>query len=271
MSSLNDHNSGHIHKLMILGESGSGKTGALASLAEAGYRLLIIDADNGLDILSNVLDKKYQGNVFYETCIDEVREMGGQFVPKTAKAWIKATKLLTRWKTATEDLGSSDTWDNSTIIVIDSLTMLSQMAMNLVIMINARLGKAPWQSDYLEAQRLVEGMLAMLYSDATKCHVIVLTHVQYVSDPESKDSEKPLMRGFPTAVGKALAPKIPRYFNSVLLAKVRGTGSAARRVLYTRPQGLIDLKFPVLGSHVKDSYPIETGLATIFTLFKDQN
>ncbi len=37
-------------KLALLGNSGDGKTGALASLANAGYRLAVFDFDGGLDI-----------------------------------------------------------------------------------------------------------------------------------------------------------------------------------------------------------------------------
>jgi hypothetical protein len=51
------HQSHRTTKLLNLGDAGSGKTGALASLAKAGQRLIILDFDNGLDILIGLLKK----------------------------------------------------------------------------------------------------------------------------------------------------------------------------------------------------------------------
>ena len=42
-------------KGLVLGNSGAGKTGSLASLAKAGYHFHIIDYDKGTNILRNIL------------------------------------------------------------------------------------------------------------------------------------------------------------------------------------------------------------------------
>ena len=55
MPALSDHQSSQTTKMLFIGDSGSGKTGALASLAAAGYNLRILDVDNGVDILANLL------------------------------------------------------------------------------------------------------------------------------------------------------------------------------------------------------------------------
>ena len=51
MPSLSAHQSNDYVKLLLCGDSGSGKSGALASLVGAGYKLRILDMDNGLDSL----------------------------------------------------------------------------------------------------------------------------------------------------------------------------------------------------------------------------
>ena len=56
MPALGQHQSSDIVKMLFIGPSGAGKTGALASLASAGYNLRILDMDNGLDVLANVLN-----------------------------------------------------------------------------------------------------------------------------------------------------------------------------------------------------------------------
>ena len=52
MAKLSAHKESKPFKGMIIGDSGSGKTGSLASLAAAGYKLVIMDFDSGLDILA---------------------------------------------------------------------------------------------------------------------------------------------------------------------------------------------------------------------------
>ena len=50
-------------KALLMGEAGSGKTSALASLLAAGYQVRVIDADNKIDGLRNILthkDSKYK-------------------------------------------------------------------------------------------------------------------------------------------------------------------------------------------------------------------
>ena len=42
-------------KLLLLGQSGAGKSGSLASLAAAGYRLRILAYDDGLSVLASHL------------------------------------------------------------------------------------------------------------------------------------------------------------------------------------------------------------------------
>ena len=49
-----------------------------------------------------------------------------------------------------------------------------------------------------------------------KRNVIVISHVKYVDNPDGT------RKGYPTAIGSALSPVIPRYFNSVALAQTRG-------------------------------------------------
>ena len=51
MPSLSQHQSAKITKLLLMGDSGTAKTGSLVSLVKEGYKLRILDFDNGLDAL----------------------------------------------------------------------------------------------------------------------------------------------------------------------------------------------------------------------------
>ena len=55
MASIRNHTSTDVTKLLLVGDSGSGKTATLATLANAGYNLRILDFDDGLAILPEFL------------------------------------------------------------------------------------------------------------------------------------------------------------------------------------------------------------------------
>ena len=57
MANIKTHKSAEYTKLMLVGDSGSGKTTALSTLANAGYNLRILDFDDGLSILPEFLNK----------------------------------------------------------------------------------------------------------------------------------------------------------------------------------------------------------------------
>lgn len=265
MPALSNHHSSSVVKALMIGHSGTGKTGSLVSLVEAGYDVRIIDCDNGIDILRNLLlrkDPKLLERVIYETITDSYKNLNGRLVPKSAKAWTKVAKLLDHWKMDEEgnkyDLGPVTTWTDKTVLVIDSLTMLGTQAMNYTLSLAGRLGQHPQLQDWGTAQGFQEGLLAALYDDEVKCNVIVMAHITFI-EQEGQGSTK----GFPSALGKALPPKVGRYFNNMLQVTVEGQGASARRKIITNPNMGIDLKTSNPGG-VKPSYSIETGLAEFF-------
>ena len=67
MPSLADRQAAPLVKIMLIGHSGAGKTGALTSLVQAGYKLRILDMDQGLDALVNHVQA---------TCPDKLPSVG---------------------------------------------------------------------------------------------------------------------------------------------------------------------------------------------------
>lgn len=264
MPSLANHTSTHITKLLFIGDSGAGKTGALASLAGAGYNLRILDIDAGLDVLSNLLrDSKSAygqealGRVDFETITDPMKSVGGKLLPAKATVWQRTVKLLDNWKTESADFGPISTWGARDVLVIDSLTMLSTAAMNFVLSMNARLGQQPQQGDWYQGQQLIEGLLQMLYDDGIKCNIVMTSHITYLGE------ENGPQKGYPSSLGSKLPPKIGRYFNTILMAKTTGQGAAQKRKILTNTSGVVELK-NTAPMRVKAEYPLETGLADYF-------
>ncbi len=253
--------------MLFVGDSGAGKTGALASLAAAGYNLNIIDMDNGLDVLNNLLtdpqsmyykqDPKAAERVNYVTITDKMKNVNGRLVPGTATAWTRAVKLLMDWQDGDIKLGPLTTWGTKDILVIDSLTMLSTAALNMILSMNGRLGQRPHQSDWGDGQTLVEGMLQTLYDDGVQCNVIVCCHLTFLGE------EGGPLRGYPNTLGKALPPKVGRYFNTALMARTMGQGTMQKRKILTNTSGIIELK-NTAPMRVKPEYDLATGLAEYF-------
>jgi hypothetical protein len=259
MPSLANHQSNSFTKMLLEGDSGSGKTGSLASLVAAGYKLRILDMDNGLDPLKTFVMKNSPeavGNIDFITLRDDYKATttGPQLVK--AKAFVDALKLLDHWKDGDTDFGDPAEWGSDTILVVDSLTFLSDAAFDWAKSMNPT-AKDPRQW-YGAAQEAIEGVLALLTSPKFQTNVIVISHVKYVDNPDGS------RKGYPTSVGSALSPVIPRYFNSVALCQTSGAG---KRTIQTAATAMIDLKNPKPFEMAK-SYPIETGLADFFSVLR---
>lgn len=269
MPSLAKHQSNEYTKLLIEGDSGSGKTGSLASLVKAGYKLRILDFDNGLEPLKQFILKECPENINNVEFVSlrDKRKAGpeGPMVTKP-EAFIRALKLLDHWKYKNEDGTETDfgvpaEWGPDCILVIDSLTFMSDAAFDFrePLAPRSRDGKYDNRAVYKDAQDAVEGVLALLTSESFRTNVIVISHVKYVDNPDGT------RKGYPTAVGSALSPVIPRYFNSVALCQ---TSAGGKRTIQTTATAMIDLKNPKPFA-MAPSYPIETGLAEFFSVLRE--
>lgn len=253
-------------KAMLYGDSGTGKTGSVAALANIGYQIRILDFDRGLDPLASFVKPEFKRNVHYITCTDRmVAVPGGKSVPKgVPTAWTKATNALNRWKDGDVDYGPIESWDNRVVLVWDSLTFSGDAAMRLVLARAGRSGETPYHLDYGEAMEMQERALTQLYAENVKCHVLVMAHFRFLEDPTAPqryDDKGNLLprpeRAYPSALGKKLPPKIGRFFNTMLMTKVQGN----RRIISSTPEENVMVKSPV---PLPATMPIETGLATLF-------
>lgn len=265
MPSLKDHQSNEFTKLLIEGDSGSGKTGSLASLVGAGYKLRILDFDNGLDVLKAYVEQQFPaklGNVEFVTLRDKRKASPlGPVIDGTPKAFISGIKMLDNWKYDTVDFGKPAEWGADCILIIDSLTMLSDAAFDFREPLTPRgkSGDYDKRATYFDAQGAIENVLALLTSESFRTNVIVISHIKYIDNPDGTK------KGYPTSVGSALSPRIPTYFNSVALCETKAGG---KRQITTVATAMIDLKNPKPFSMQK-SYPIETGLAEFFGVLRE--
>lgn len=266
MPSLKDHQSNTFVKLLLMGDSKSGKTGSLASLVFAGYKLRILDYDNGLDVLKQYIaqrDPSLLGNVEFRTLRDKRKATPvGSVVDGQPRAFVDGIRMLDRWKYDDVDLGPPSEWGGDVILVIDSLTFMSDAAFDWrePLVPKSRDGKYDNRAVYRDAQEAVSQVFATITSELFRTNVIVTSHIRYV---ENEDGTK---KGYPNSVGSALAPTIPRWFNNLFLYRKTAAG---KRVVDSVGSAMFDLANAKPFSMPKEM-PIETALADIFKELKGE-
>lgn len=266
MPDLGQHASSDFVKMLLIGESGSGKTGALHSLTKD-YNLRILDMDNGLDSLAAMMRRNKEAEQMKRVEYVSLRDKygtAGTAMPTflgAPSAFMNAMKMMTNWspkaiKMEGPDRGPPADWGKDSVLVIDSFTFLGDAAYNQAKFLNP--SAKDERQIYGAAQDGLENVLAIIQDAAFRTNVIVISHVRYVERPDGTT------KGYASAIGSALSPKIPTYFNSVALAE--STGSPPKRTIRTASSAMIDLKNP---ANFGVQLPIETALATFFKAVKE--
>lgn len=246
-----------IHAL-CLGDSGVGKTGSLISLVRAGYKIKLLDLENGSRILYNLVMEQCPemlDNVEVEKVATKYRITAlGAKADKAPQGLTKVGKIIDRWQ---KEVNEDD------IIVVDSLTALGRLC--LVWSVAQNPGLRDRRQHYFNAQEVVEPLVATLTHEDFPCHTIILTHIDYRD--LSADSKNPYIKGYASSVGRALGDKIPTHFNEVFLYHTIGVGKAAKRQISSVPTSTVDVK-NTAPSRLKSQYDINTGLAEIFSVLR---
>lgn len=273
--------------MLIVGYPGGGKTGAVASLLNAGYKVRLVDFEGNYQPLLAFTDPDKLANLDIVTFQDKL--MMGPSGPEPEgipQAFNNAMKMLKHWKyddDGTEvDLGKSAEWGPDTVVVVDSMTALGEVSMRRARkMMNKNLTNttaAVWGMAVEDQMAFIK----TLNADKNRYHVVVLAHLQMIgpetpmtTNSESQDikdlkeqmaiekAELIPTRLYPRAVTKNLSTVIHKEFSSMIIAerKVK-PGNKIERVLRTISGEELDTKMPA--RNVEAAYPLDTGLATIF-------
>jgi hypothetical protein len=252
MPSMTEHESNALVKAMVASDSGSGKTGALASLVDAGFNVRILDFDNGLSVLKGyVKDKSKLANVHYvDKLQDDFRLVGGRVGTARAASFQRAMDALDKggpdyWGA---DIPPIKDWTSHDICVLDTLTMAGRASLQMVMVANGAGLKAPEIQHYGLAMDNIEKLVQMLMSSVTPCHVIINTHITGVEGDA---------RLYPAALGSKLPPNIGKYVDNMIGLRL----VAGKRTFLSQKDGLLALKSAV---PLPEMIPIEDGWKTIF-------
>lgn len=251
MPTLDQYTQTKLFKGIMIGNSGAGKTGSLVSLVKAGYKLRIIDLDNGLrplvaEVRAQCPDKITSVEVM---SVRDIKKPGprGMQVVGAPKAFVQTLGLLEKWEDGTDPA----TWGSEYVLVIDSGTALGTAAFDWFRAINPTI--ADERQIYKLAQSGVDNMFERFTGPEFNTNIIFISHISYAKDG----------RGYTSIVGSALGPKIPRHIDILLIAEVTGSGDKVVRTIRTVPTLQIDAKNPWYRD-VPAVLPLNSGLATLF-------
>ena len=255
-------------KGLLIGDQGTGKTAATSYLANEGYELFYADFDDGLAIIPQIIkSKEARARIHYKTLTDKLHTIGdGVYCDGCPEAASTFQALLSGWVDGSKSYGPLHTWGPERVLVIDSLTRLGESLMRYHLFLNGRNGKKPFVGDWGDAMENMQAILSLLYSTSIKCNVIVNAHISYITRDTGEDNAKgddiKVEKGYPSALGSKLPPKVGGYFNNVLMVKSMTIGQITTRQIITQSDGLIELKCPAIG--LPHRLPHETGMRDIF-------
>ncbi|NNW55488.1 MULTISPECIES: AAA family ATPase [unclassified Roseobacter] len=258
MPNLADYQKSKLVKLMMIGNSGSGKTGSLVSLVRAGYKLRFLEFDQGLDaLISHCEDEGLDiSKIDFMSFRDKLKATPAGTKPDgPPKAFSKSLQALDTW----EDGSDPSTWGDDTFLIVDSLTNVGRAAFLWSQAID------PTNRDprrwYNNAQSSIEDMVANLTNEAFQTNVIIISHIEIT---ENKDGT---IKHYVSSIGKALGPKLPRFVNTLLLCESRVRGGSVQRQIHTIPTNMLDVKVPA-PNKVEKSYDISDGMEKIVRVIR---
>lgn len=261
MPTANEFRKSQLVKMMLVGSSGSGKTGALVSLLRAGYRIRMLDFDQGFESLIAQAEAESVplDNFDFMTFRDKMKATTSGIVPDgPPRAFSSAMKALDKW----EDGSTPSTWGDETFLVLDSLTNAGRAALQWAkAMDPTNRDPRRW---YMTAQGLIEDLVSNLTGEEFSTNLLILTHIEIT---ENKDGS---IKHYASSIGKALGPKLPRFLNSMMLLESKVRGGKAERTLHTVPTAMLDLKVPG-AQRFEKSYPISSGLADVVKILRGRD
>ena len=269
-------------KTLILGAPGAGKTTALVTLIEAGLELFVTITDPGgdealldaMEARSLPIDKLHWNYISAASPSWDTLKKMAQYISLMSykdlteiKSGIEKSdyqqfmELLTNLADFTDartgqSFGAVDSWGPDRAYALDSLSGVNTMALDM--MVGAK--PAAHQGEWGVAMNAEEKLIKKLCAD-TKCFFVLTAHVEREMDETIGRPQ--LMAG---ALGRKLAPKLPKDFSDVVYAYREGADffwstTAANIDLKARTLPLEDKLSPSFGQ-VVEAWQKRTALAT---------
>lgn len=242
---------------LLMGPPGCGKTDVLVTMLLSGLELFVVVTEpTGVDSLIDACERrkapierlhwavvnpasggwagmKEMGLKINSMSYKDLSELKSGIGRETMKQYPKLLSLFENFVCDRTGLAYGDVteWDASRALVVDSLSGLN------IIMMQHTVGfkPSPHQGEWGIAMNSLEMLLLKLSSDC-KCFFVLTAHVE--KEPDELTGGTKI---YASALGRKLAPKIPRFFSEVILARKSGTD-----FMWSTASSEADLKFRAL-------------------------
>lgn len=218
-------------KVLLLGASGSGKTHSFRTLVDAGITPFVLFTENSMRTISDIPDAKLHWRYLapaqapFDTLLrsaESVNTLSFEGITKqqnwNKKEYRQFIEVLTTMNDFVcdrcgEHFGSVDTWGTDRALVIDSLSGLNIMAMDLAVGSKPVKSPGDWGVAMDVLERFINRMATGVY-----CHFVLTGHLE-----RERDEMSGRIMQMASTLGQKLAPKIPRYFDDVVQVVRDGT------------------------------------------------
>ena len=215
-------------KIILMGDSGTGKTHSIRTLLDAGVTPFVIFTEPGMEVLGDVLDKIHHtyippaqvgweglaniGKMINTLDYDGVAKMRDSNKTK----YIELLKIIEQCNNFVDQNGESFgdvmSWGTDRALVIDSLSGLNDMASQLTVGGKPVKGMQDWQV----AQNMLKFFIDKLTTQ-TKCTFVLMTHLAREKDEITGGTTLMV-----STLGQKLAPELPKYFSDAIQAIRQG-------------------------------------------------
>lgn len=239
-------------KAMLEGDSGTGKTFAITTMIEAGITPFILFTEPGVSTISKWLSEhpEIDPEKIHWAYVSMSSQSWGDMEAMARNINLMDIKGLANVRDANkgkynqflkvyqlchnfiddrtgESFGDISSWGADKCLFVDSLSGLATMSMNLTV------GAKPMKAvaDWGVAMDNLERFVVKLCTDL-QCHMVLSAHLAM-----EKDEVTGAISLMAQSLGNKLSPKLPRYFDDVILCEKNGkefTWSTAGRNVITK-------------------------------------
>lgn len=216
--------------MLLMGASGTGKTYSIRTLVDCGITPFCLFLEPGFEVLGDIPPEKLHWHYIkpadtpWTAMIDSATKINtfsfktltemGDMNKKQYGQFIDVLKSLNNY-TCDRDgktYGDVCSWGTDRCLVVDSMSGLNIMAMNLVVGSKPVKSMADWGVAMDNLERLVQKLCV-----DTRCNFVMIAHTERETDEVMGGSK--IMA---STLGKKLGPKLPRFFSDVVLAVKEG-------------------------------------------------
>lgn len=268
-------------RMLLTGYPGAGKTGSIAALANAGFKIRLLDFDGNPESLLQYTKPQFLQNIDILSFEDPLGDTGGTMgVKGIPKAFVNAVKAMDNWKYEENgkeiSLGASRDWGQDTIVVLDGLTGLGKACMRRAMAMTNKTPLNMTQQTWGIAIQEQESFIERLTAAGNRHHVVVISHLamigpksdssadsQLTKDIKEAQAELVPTRLYPSALGWKLPQSIAQHFPVCVTIGVEAKSKTVKRSFYVEPRPDMDLKLPT--SKTITDLGVENGILGIFS------